>query len=226
MSAYLGQIGAIAWKDLLLELRTRERVVAMGAFAVLAAVLFNYSIDRTVVRPQDIGAGLIWMTIVFGGLLGVGRTFHLEAEDGALQGVLMSPVPKDAIFLGKTLSNFVLLYIVSLLVVAVFMLFFGMELGTSPPMLALALALGALGFVALGTLFAAVSSGTRMGETLLPILLFPLLIPVIVFGAGATGRLLSGRPVSEVVGNIRMLAAFALMAVAAGSVLFRFVVED
>jgi len=226
MSAYLGQIRAIVWKDLLLELRTRERVVAMGAFAVLAAVLFNYSIDRTVVRPQDIGAGLIWMTIVFGGLLGVGRTFHLEAEDGAFQGVLMSPVPKDAVFLGKTLSNFVLLYAVSLLVVAVFMLFFGMELGTSPTMLGLALALGTLGFVALGTLFAAVSSGTRMGETLLPILIFPLLVPMIVFGAGATGRLLSGRSVSEVASDIRMLAAFALMAVAAGAVLFRFVVED
>ncbi len=226
MSAYLGQIGAIVWKDLLLELRTRERLVAMGAFAVLAAVLFNYSIDRTVVRPQDIGAGLIWMTIVLGGLLGVGRTFHLEAEDGALQGVLMSPVPKDAVFLGKTLSNFVLLYIVSLFVVAVFMLFFGMELGNSPAMLGLVLALGTLGFVALGTLFAAVSSGTRMGETLLPILIFPLLVPMIVFGAGATGRLLSGRPISEVAGNIRMLAAFALVAVAAGAVLFRFVVED
>ena len=226
MSAYLGQIGAIVWKDLLLELRTRERLVAMGAFAVLAAVLFNYSIDRTVVRPQDIGAGLIWMTIVFGGLLGVGRTFHLEAEDGALQGVLMSPVPKDAVFLGKTLSNFVLLYIVSLLVVAVFMLFFGMELGNSPAMLGLVLALGTLGFVAFGTLFAAVSSGTRMGETLLPILIFPLLVPMIVFGGGATGRLLSGRPVSEVAGDIRMLAAFALVAVAAGAVLFRFVVED
>ncbi len=226
MSAYLGQIRAIVWKDLLLELRTRERVVAMGAFAVLAAVLFNYSIDRTVVQPQDIGAGLIWMTIVFGGLLGVGRTFHLEAEDGAFRGVLMSPVPKDALFLGKTLSNFVLLYIVSILVVAVFMLFFGMELGTSPAVLGLVLALGALGFVALGTLFAAVSSGTRMGETLLPMLLFPVLVPMIVFGAGATARLLAGRPVSEVAGSIRMLAAFALMAVAAGAVLFRFVVED
>ena len=226
MSAYIGQIRTIVWKDLLLELRTRERLVSMGAFAVLAAVLFNYSIDRTVVRPQDIGAGLIWMTIVFGGLLGVGRTFHLESEDGAFRGVLMSPVPKDAVFLGKTLSNFVLLYLVSLLVVGVFMLFFGMELGTSPAVLALVLALGALGFVALGTLFAAVSSGTRMGETLLPILLFPVLLPMIVFGAGATGRLLAGRPVAEVAGNIRMLAAFALMAVAAGAVLFRFVVED
>jgi heme exporter protein B len=166
------------------------------------------------------------MTIIFGGLLGVGRTFHLESEDGALQGVLLSPAPKDAVFLGKTLSNFVLLYAVSFLVVAVFMLFFGMELGSNPAMLALALALGALGFVALGTLFAAMSSGTRMGETLLPILLFPLLLPMIVFGAGATGRLLAGRPVSEVAGNIRMLAAFAIMAVAAGAALFRFVVED
>ena len=226
MSAYIGQIRTIVWKDLLLELRTRERLVSMGAFAVLAAVLFNYSIDRTVVRPQDIGAGLIWMTIVFGGLLGVGRTFHLESEDGAFRGVLMSPVPKDAVFLGKTLSNFVLLYLVSLLVVGVFMLFFGMELGTSPAVLALVLALGALGFVALGTLFAAISAGTRLGETLLPILLFPVLLPMIVFGAGATGRLLAGRPVAEVAGNIRMLAAFALMAVAAGAVLFRFVVED
>jgi heme exporter protein B len=226
VSTYLGQIGAIVWKDLLLELRTRERVVAMGAFAVLAAVLFHYSIDRTAVQPQDIAAGLIWMTIVFGGLLGVGRTFHLESEDGALQGVLLSPAPKDAVFLGKTISNFVLLYAVSFLVVGVFMLFFGMELGTSPAMLGLALALGVLGFVSLGTLFAAMSAATRMGETLLPILLFPLLVPMIITGAGATGRLLAGRPVVEVAGNIRMLAAFALLAVAAGAVLFRFVVED
>ncbi len=224
--SYVDQIRAIVWKDLLLELRTRERIVAMGAFAVLAAVLFNYAIDKTAVRPQDVAAGLIWMTIVFGGLLGVGRTFHLEAQDGALQGVLTSPAPKDAVFLGKTLSNFILLYAVSLLVVAVFMLFFQLELGTSPLMLALALGLGALGFVALGTLFAAVSSGTRMGETLLPILVFPLLLPVVVYGAGATGRLLALRPVSEVEGNLRMLGAFALMAVAAGAILFRFVVED
>ena len=226
MIEYLGQVRAIVWKDLLLEARTRERVVAMGAFAVLTGVLFNYSIDRTVVRPQDIGAGLIWMTIVFGGLLGVGRTFHLEAQDGALQGVLMSPAPKDAVFLAKVISNFVLLYIISLMIVAVFMLFFGLELGSSAATLGLVLALGVLGFVALATLFAAVSAGTRMGETLLPILIFPLLIPMIIYGAGATSRLLAEHPATEVADNVRMLAAFALTAVAAGAVLFRFVVED
>jgi heme exporter protein B len=226
MSLYLRQVRVIVWKDLLLELRTRERIASMGAFAVLAGVLFNYSIDTSRVRPQDVAAGLIWMTIVFGGLLGVGRTFHLEGQDAAMQGVLMSPAPKDAIFLGKAISNFALVYAVSLLVLFVFMLFFGVEIGSSWAALVLALGLGSLGFVALGTLFAAVSTGTRMGETLLPILLFPLLLPMVIYGAGATGRLLAGRPVAEVAANLRMLGAFALVALAAGAVLFRFVVED
>jgi heme exporter protein B len=226
MSLYLRQVRVIVWKDLLLELRTRERIASMGAFAVLAGVLFNYSIDTSRVRPQDVAAGLIWMTIVCGGLLGVGRTFHLEGQDAAMQGVLMSPAPKDAIFLGKAISNFALVYAVSLLVLFVFMLFFGVEIGSSWAALALALGLGSLGFVALGTLFAAVSTGTRMGETLLPILLFPLLLPMVIYGAGATGRLLAGRPVAEVAANLRMLGAFALVALAAGAVLFRFVVED
>ena len=226
MSLYLRQVRVIAWKDLLLELRTRERIASMGAFAVLAGILFNYSIDTTRVRPQDVAAGLIWMTIVFGGLLGVGRTFHLEAQDAAMQGVLTSPAPKDAIFLGKTISNFALLYVVSLLVLFVFMLFFGVQVGSSWAALVAALGLGALGFVALGTLFAAVSTGTRMGETLLPILVFPLLVPMVIYGVGATGRLLAGRPVAEVTANLRMLGAFALLALAAGAVLFRFVVED
>lgn len=226
MSTYVGQIYAIVWKDLLLELRTRERIAAMGAFAVLAGVLFNYSIDKTVVHPQDIAAGLIWMTIVFGGLLGIGRTFYLEAQDGAFQGVLMSPAPKDAVFLGKTLANFVLLYLVAILILGVFALFFQVELGSSPGVLLLALALGSLGFVALGTLFSAVSSGTHMGETLLPILVFPLLVPMVIYGVSATSRLLAERPVAEVEGNVRMLGAFALLAVAAGAGLFRFVVEE
>jgi heme exporter protein B len=226
MTLYLRQVQAIVWKDLLLELRTRERIAAMAAFAVLAGVLFNYSLDTTRVAPQDVAAGLVWMTIVFGGLLGVGRTFQLEAQDGAFQGLLMSPAPKDAVYLGKTFANFALLLPVTLLVLLVFTLFFGLGLGSNPFALILSLALGALGFVALATLFAAVSSGTHMGETLLPILVFPLLVPMVIYGVGATGRLLLGRPIAEVAGNIRMLGAFALIALAAGAVFFRFVVED
>lgn len=226
MSEYLRQVGAIVGKDLVLEIRSRERITAMGAFAVLAGVLFSYSIDTSTVRPQDVAAGLVWMTLVFGGLLGVGRTFHLEAQDAAFDGILTSPTPKDAVFLAKTLSNFLLLFTVSLLVLGVFALFFGLQLGANLGWVIFVLALGSLGFVALGTLFAAISTGTSMGETLLPVLVFPLLVPMVVYGVGSTDRLIAGRPLVEVEGNIRMLGAFALVATAAGAVLFRFVVEE
>ncbi len=226
MSAYVGRLSAIVRKDLVLELRSRERVASMAAFAVLAGVLFNYSIDTTRVRPQDVAAGLVWMTLVFDGLLGVGRTFHIEAQDGAMQGILTSPTPKDAVYLAKVIANFVLLYSVALLVLGVFALFFALDVSTNLGWVLLVLALGSLGFVALATLFAAISTGTSMAETLLPILVFPLLVPMVVFGVGSTGRLIAGRPFSEVEGNVRMLGAFAVGAVAAGAVLFRYVVEE
>ena len=224
--SYLRQMGAIVWKDLLIEVRTRQRIAAMGAFTVLVGILFNYALDPTLIRPADVAAGLVWMTVVFAGMLGVGRTFQLESEDGAFQGVLMSPAPKDAVYLGKVASNGVLLFVVVLLVVGVFGLFFGLDYGAHPFALIGVVALGALGFVALATLFAGVSSATSMGETLLPVLVFPLLVPMIVYGASATGRLLAGRPLAEVSGNARLLGAFTLVALLAGAALFRHVVEE
>ena len=203
MKLYLAQLWAVAWKDLMVECRSRERVGAMAGFTVLVGVLFNYAIDPTLVRPEDIASGLVWLTIVFAGTLGLGRTFELEAQDGAFQGVLMTPAPRDARFLGKVLAW-----------------------GSSPATLVGALALGALGFVAVGTLFSAVSSGTAMGGALLPIILFPLLVPVVIYGTSATGQLLADRPFAEVDGQIRILGAFALVALAVGAVLFRYVVEE
>lgn len=224
--SYLRQFRAVVRKDLLLELRTRQRFVTMGGFAVLVGVLFNYAMDRSVVAPQDMAGGLIWMTLVFAGIMGVGRTFELESEDGAFQGVLLSPIPRDALYLGKVTSNFILVLAVVLLVLAVFGLFFQLDYGNEPLALLGLLALGTLGFVALATLFGAISTGTTLGETLLPILVFPLLIPMVVYGVTGTSRLLAGRPVTEVAGSLRMLGAFALLALAAGATLFRFVVED
>jgi heme exporter protein B len=226
MKLYLRQLWAIASKDLLVELRGRERLGAMSGFAVVAGALFNYAIDPTLVRPEEIASGLIWMTIFFGGTLGLGRTFELEAGDGAFQGVLMTPAPRDALFLGKVLSNYVIVLAVALLVMAVFGLFFHLDWGGGLPAALLALGLGMLGFVAIGTLFAAVTSGTALGATLLPLLLFPLLMPVVIYGTTVTGRLLAGRPLAEVQGQIRLLGAFALAAVWVGAMLFRYVVEE
>jgi heme exporter protein B len=223
---YLRQLGAIIWKDVVVELRTRERVAAMGGFTVLVGILFNYAIDPTVVEPQAIAAGLIWLTIVFGGMLGLGRTFSLEEEEGAFQGILLSPIPRDAIYLGKVAANFIILTVVTALIFGVFALFFGLEFGGHPVALTGVVLLGILGFVAIGTLFSAISSGTTMGDTLLPILVFPLLIPLVIFGVTATSSLFAGLPASEVDGNIRMLGAFAAVALFAGAGLFRFVVEE
>jgi heme exporter protein B len=226
VSLYFGQLWAVAWKDLLVELRGRERLGAMAGFVALAGVLFNFAIDWTVVRPEDVASALVWVTVVFGGTLGIGRTFELEAGDGAFQGVLMTPAPRDALYLGKVLSNYVIVMLVVLLALGVFGLFFHVDWGGRLSVTVLALALGTLGFVAIGTLFSAVTSGTALGSTLLPLLLFPLLTPVVIYGTSATGRLLADRPVNEVEGQIRLLGGFAVAAVFVGAVLFRYVVEE
>lgn len=226
MSAYLRQLGAIVWKDVVVELRTRERIAAMAAFAVLAGILFNYAVDPTIVALRELAAGLIWLTIVFGGMLGLGRTFQMEEEEGALQGLLLSPIPRDALFLGKMISNFLLLMTTALLILGVFWLFFDLRLGGSIWVLVAILAEGVFGFAAVGTLFSAISVRSTMGETLLPILVFPILIPVVIFGVSATNRVFLGRPLAEVAGNLRMLGAFGLAAALVGAFLFRFVVEE
>ena len=226
MRTYIGLVWAIARKDLLVEFRTLERLTAMGAFVVLIGILFNFSIDTTVVRPQDIAAGLIWMTIIFGGMLGMGRTFSLEEQDGALTGILQSPIPLDALYLGKVLGNFVLLSGMVALVFLVFGMFFGLTFAGSLVSLVGVVASGVLGFVALTTLFSAMTTRSSMGEGLLPVLIFPLLVPVIVNGTTATNRLFAGRPFAEVDGNLRMLAAFAIGSTVVCAWLFRFVIEE
>ncbi|MEC9242571.1 MAG: heme exporter protein CcmB [Gemmatimonadota bacterium] len=226
MRTYIGLVWAIAHKDLLVEFRTLERLISMGAFVVLIGILFNFSIDTTVVRPQDIATGLIWMTIIFGGMLGMGRTFSLEEQDGALTGILQSPIPLDALYLGKVLGNFVLLSMMVALVFGVFGMFFGLTFAGSLVSLVGVVASGVLGFVALTTLFSAMTTRSSMGEGLLPVLIFPLLVPVIVNGTTATNRLFAGRPFAEVDGNLRMLAAFAIGSTVVCAWLFRFVIEE
>lgn len=226
MRTYIGLVWAIAHKDLLVEFRTLDRLTAMGAFVVLIGILFNFSIDTTVVRPQDIATGLIWMTIIFGGMLGMGRTFSLEEQDGALTGILQSPIPLDALYLGKVLGNFVLLSVMVALVFLVFGMFFGLTFAGSLVSLVGVVASGVLGFVALTTLFSAMTTRSSMGEGLLPVLIFPLLVPIIVNGTTATNRLFAGRPFAEVDGNLRMLAAFAIGSTVVCAWLFRFVIEE
>lgn len=223
---YVSLIWTIAKKDLRTELRTQERMSAMAAFVVLVGILFNFGIDQSLVRPRDIASGLIWLTLIFSGMLGMGRTFQIEEQDAALTGLLQSPIPLEALFLGKALANTILLSLVVALVMVVFGAFFQLQFRGDPVALLAIMGLGVVGLVGVTTLFSAMSARTTMGESLLPVLVFPLVVPLVVFGATGTARLFAGRPVAEVMGNIRMLGAFAIISIVLGACLFRFVIEE
>jgi len=223
--SFFAQMWAVARKDLLLELRSRERVVSMGTFAALVAVVFSFALDPSV-RAREIAGAMIWVTVLFAGTLGMGRAFALEREADALTGVLVSPVDRGALFLGKWLANLAVVLVVEAVIFPVYGLFFGLPYGRSLPALVAVVVLATLGFIALGTLFGAIAAHTRLGETLLPILMLPLLIPVVIFAASATQRLLAGRPVAEISSQLRMLAAFDLVFLFVCTALFGAVLEE
>jgi heme exporter protein B len=225
VGGYLGHVLAVARKDLALELRSRERLVAMGVFAVLVAVVFSFALDP-LVRPRSIAGAMIWVTVLFAGTLGLGRSFALEREHDALQGVLLAPIDRGALFLGKFIANLVIVLGVELVVFPVYALFFSLDFRGSLAALAGVVALATVGFMLLGTLFAAVSAHTRLGDSMLPILLLPLLLPVVIFGASATQRLLVGRPPGEVVSAVKMLAAFDILYLIVCTWAFGHVIEE
>jgi heme exporter protein B len=225
VGAFAVQVLAIAGKDLRLELRSRERLTSMLVFAILVAVVFNFALDPAV-RAGAVAGAMLWVTILFTGLLGLGRSFQLEREQDALTGLLLAPLDRSALYLGKLLANLTLLVASEVIIVPVFALFFQLELGRALGGLALVVILASVGFMALGTLFSAISGSTRMGETLLPVLLFPLLLPVVIFAASATQRLLLGRPFAEVAGSVRMLGAFDIVFLVVCALLFGSVVEE
>ena len=226
---YISLVWTVARKDLVLELRTLERLIAMGAFAVLVGVLFQFSIDTSLIRLQTIAPSLIWMTTVFAGILGLGRTYIIESENKALAGVLQSPVALDVIYLGKVVSNFILLLLVMILILIVFSLFFNLSFPIEIKgwlSLAGVFFLGVLCFVAIMTLLSAVAVNNTMGESIIPVLVFPLLVPVMIHAVTATNRIFANRPFVEIEGNLRMLSAMVLIFLMLGANLFRFAIED
>ncbi|NNM33890.1 MAG: ABC transporter permease [Gemmatimonadetes bacterium] len=216
----------IAAKDLRIEFRTGGRLVAMAAFVVLAAFLFSFAFDRALVDGRSLGAALVWLTVVFASTVGVGRTFHLEDEDGAFRHLLLTPASRGSVFLGKGLANLILVWLTSALVFITIVVFFGIR-GPGPLLSHAAVLLpGTVGLVSLLTLFSRVSSHSRLGDTLLPVLTFPLLLPVVFFGSTASARLFLGRPWAEVSGPVRILWAFALVSLVVSGLLFTQVAED
>jgi heme exporter protein B len=183
---------AILWKDLLVEWRSRERVVAMLIFSLLVVVVFHFALPGgATAQTRDTAPGLLWVAYVFAALLGLGRAFTLELENDALSAVALVPTDRGWVFLGKGAANLVILAVVQLVTAVFFGLVFAIDLAPVAAPLAGIVALGSLGLCSVGTLFAAVAARTRFREVMLPLLLLPLLIPVLSGAVRATAALLT-----------------------------------
>jgi heme exporter protein B len=201
---------AITAKDLRVELRSRTALVSAVGFAAMVLVIFNFARDSAAVSREALAPSVLWITVAFSGVIALNRSFSLEKENAALDGLLLAPVSRTAIFLGKYLANLAFVFTVEAVAVPLFVLFFGVDLGGVVASLVLTLVLATAGFVAVGTVFSAIAVRTRFAELMLPLLVLPFLLPPVIGAVQVTSRLLSGRPMSEILGWLKILALYDL----------------
>jgi len=220
------QVGAILWKDIVVELRTKERLSSMFFFALLVIVIFNFAFEPGSGAMREIAPGILWVTFTFAGLLGLTRSFTMERENGCLSGLLLCPADRGAIFVGKALGNAVFMAAVEAVSLPIFAVFMNVAILPSLGRLMALMALGTAGFSVVGTLFAAMSANTKMREVMLPLLLFPILVPILLASVKGTEAVLAGEGLSGVSGWIKIASAFCALFTAAAIILFDYVVEE
>ena len=216
----------IAAKDLTLEFRSRTALLSSLAFTALMLVIFNYARDPTLVSATDLAPGILWITFCFAGLLGLNRAFGQERENRTIDGLLLSPVSRSAIYLGKAFANLVFVLLVEAVALPLFALFFNVPILPVLAPLAGVILLATIAFVAVGTLLSAIAVNTRFAELMLPLLMLPLLVPPIASAVQVTSRLMSARPFSEMSAWLKLLLAYDIVAVVAALLLFEFTVDD
>jgi len=212
-------------KDLLIEFRTGEVVITSGFFALLVVVLASLAFYGGPTTGRIVAAGAIWLSIAFAAVLGLGKTWQRERDEGALEGLLVSPLSRSAIFAGKALGVLSFLAAVELVVVPVAMLLFSLDpVREGPGLFAIAL-VATPGVAASGTLFGAMTVRTQARDLLLAIVLFPLLSPTLLAAVAATRELLNGVPVSELGDYFKLMGVFDLVFIAGGLGLFGTLIE-
>ncbi len=215
---------ALVAKDLLIELRSRDVAYSSVVFALLVLVIFNFAFELRAENLQVLAPGVLWVTFIFAAVLALGRVFAAERDRGVLEGLLLCPVDRGAIYLAKLVSALVLMLVVEAVAVPAFIALFGLNLPLLP--LGLVALLGSLGFASVGTLFSALAAHTRTREGLLPILLLPISVPVIIATVKATTALVAGDPWELTLPWLQLLVGFDALFVGISYLVFELVVED
>lgn len=222
----LRQTMLLLWKDLLLEIRRRDSLLTMFFFGTLLLFVFNFSFDPEPERIASMAPGLLWLAFLFTGTLGLAQMFQAERENHNLDALLISPLDPGAMFLAKAGFNLTMMVLVEIVVIPLFWILFNLSAWNVLPQIFLVTFLGTIGFCVLGTLMAALTLRARARELLLPLVLFPLMIPVVL----ATIRCMEEVLRTGVLGNqmawLRLLLGFDVVFLTAGVLIFDWVIEN
>ena len=224
LRVYARHVVAILWKDLAVELRSRDILLSMLVFGLLTLTVFNFAFDLRADSVLLVTPGVLWVAILFAGTLGLGRSFSHERERGSMEGLLLCPVDRSAIYVAKLLGNLLWLGLMEAVLLPVFGAFF--DVSVLKPTVVAVILLGTLGFAAVGTVFAAMAVNVRAREVMLPVLLLPVIVPLVIGSVKATGLLLDGEPWSETWTWVNLLIVFDVVYVTLSFIVFEFVIED
>jgi len=220
---YIRKILAIVGKDIATEIRTKEMIGAMFVFSLLILFIFNFAFDLRADNLQALAPGVLWIAVTFAGMLGLSRSFVLERDRGVIDGLLLAPVDRSAIYFGKMAGNVLFISLVEIIILPFYIVLFNQPLTVIPALVGVII-LGTIGFAGVGTLFSAMAVHTRAREVLLPIMLFPVVIPVMLAAVQLTGGILDRLPFEDVQHWFALLVVFDLVFIVASVIMFEFVV--
>lgn len=229
MNEYLSAVWAVVWKDLRIESRTRQTISVMIMFSLATIIMFNFALGAVLDAARNVASGLLWVTVLLAAILGLNRSLALDRENQVFDAMLIAPIPRTALYLGKVLSITLFTLLLDLILVVLFTVFFNKPFFQWP--IILILILGTIGYVAAGVLITSMTIQSRTREVLLPVLLLPVSLPLVLPAAAATATYISlaefGGPAwAEVQGPILLILAYDLLMLAVGFLTYRFVVES
>ena len=217
---------AVARKDLLIEFRTRSAFISAVVFVIIGLAIFFFVWSPGRVSPLDVAPGVLWVVFTFSGLLGVQRSFALEQPDRGIDGLLLAPIAREAVYLGKAISNVVFVGAIQLIAIPTLALFYNLSFDlTLVAILAIAL-LATIGLAAVGTLFSAMAVNARMAELLLPLLSLPFFFPIVLPAAQATVNAIAGFPLADSAAQVKQLVAFDIVFLTACTLAYPFTIDE
>jgi heme exporter protein B len=221
---FLRKAFAITRKDVLAELRTKEIIFSALIFAILVIITFNFAFGGANDTVALVAPGILWVTFTFAGMLSLNRSFVAEKEENCLEGLMVAPISREVIYIGKMLGSLLFMLVIEIIALPVFALLFGLPVFSAPVIIIILLA--TVGFIAVGTLFSALAVNTKAREMVLPILFLPVVVPVIISAVKASEAALTGGSWGEIASWLQILVAFDAIFLVVSFWVFNFIIEE